>query len=921
MKKIPVIVILAFFAMCMKAQTMVATFEDGNNDQLTFDNGAWFDASLFSKAPGIYDNPDRNSLNTSAKCVGATNVANADWWGNFLVLKLASPIIITEQNRYLTFMAYRTIQPKEIRVGFNGNDEGSQIWFGKLGENSKWQSITIDLGASNMGKTLKTINFVLSCNWSEPRTGWGEASYYFDNFSFSSANIDLSTTYQTVEEFGASDCFYSDFIGKYWNDDVKQDVTKKLFSQQFDANGNPEGIGLSNWRVNVGGGSANLGDASKVPEKERRTECYLSPDGSYDWTRSAGQQYFMQRAKDFGCSDFTLFSSSIPYYFTKNGNVYAEAGETGCNLKDDNFDDFAEFLATVGTHFADAGYNIKYISPLNEPQYDWTAGAEGSPWQNANIAHIAREINTSLQNRHSNIKILLAEAGSWDCSYTGSGRANNQITDFFDSASTDYIGNLPSLEKAYGAHSYWTHSTNYNITNSRSKSWDVAKRYGIKTFQTEWSLLGDAPSTDTGFPASYDAATYMDLAMFMAKLIQCDLTVTNVSSWSYWTAFGAEQYGSKSRYYMIRLIPRDGDYGDMQYSGKAVASKNLWVLGNYSFFIRPNYKRIAMSGASEMNGLLGSSYVSPDSSRIVSVYVNTAKTITSRTVSFNGLNGKKPLTVHKYITDVTHNLALVPSQSGDYTGAAITFPARSVVTVVYDLAGPATVLDEDTSFSNPTVSSEVPLVEFNRTLDASWNALCVPFSLTGSQISDVFGAGTTVAHFTGFDGNNINFSTSNQNINANEPVLVKVTNASGCYNIANPTVSAATLPSNTLTITNGGESMSFVGVYEPIENVYTQYGNTSDLYIIADNKLLKADGTSAVSLKGFSAFFRDTNPSQTKTTVLIDGVASSISSVTVDKAISGDVYDLSGRLLNRKASLDNLRKGVYIINGKKILIK
>lgn len=911
----------AMVTITMRAQTTIATFENGDDDMMTVDTTAWYEAKLFSAAPGVYDNPQRNGVNTSRRCAGARNVPDADWWGNFMVLKMKTPVTITEDNRYLTFMAYRSAQPKEMRIGLNGNDEGSQVWFGRLDNDSTWQTVTVDLGANNMGKTMKSINIVLSCNWSDPRTGWGEADYYFDNFALSSAYVDAAKTYQTIDEFGASDCFYSDFIGKYWTDEIKEDVTQKLFSQLMDSNGNPLGIGLSNWRVNIAAGSAQLGDASKVPEKERRMECYLNADGTYDWTRCAGQQYFMQRAKSMGCEDFTMFSSSIPYYYAKNGNVYAESGTTGCNLKDDKYDAFADYLATIGEHYVGEGYHVRYISPLNEPQYDWTAGAEGSPWENPNIAHVARALNTALQNRKSDIRILLSEAGSWDCSYGGSGRATNQIADFFDSASADYIGNLPSLEKAYSAHSYWTHSTNSNIINSRTKAWQAANNYGIKTYQTEWSLLGDAPTTDTGFPSSYDAASYMDLAMFMAKLIQSDLTIANVSSWSYWTAFGAEQYGAKSRYYLIRLIPRDGDYGEMQYSGKAVASKNLWVLGNYSLFIRPGYKRIALGGASEMNGLLGSSYISPDRERIVSVYVNTASTMTSRTVSLSGLTDRKPLTVHKYVTDVTHNLALVPSQSGAYKGDRITFPARSVVTVVYDLAGPSTVMDEDCAYNAPEKTVAAPLVELRRTLDTSWNALCLPVSLTAEQVTSVFGEGAVVAHYTGFNGGDIQFSTANQCINANEPVIIKLTKAADSFYMQNVSISASTLPDNTVTYSNNGESVSLKGIYQPISNLYVSRGGTNDVYGFIEDKLLKADATSNISCKGFNAFISVENPTATKTTVTVDGVATAIKAIKTDVNISGDVYDLSGRLVGRNGSLNALRKGIYIVNGKKVIVR
>ena len=48
------------------------------------------------------------------------------------------------------------------------------------------------------------------------------------------------------------------------------------------------------WRVNVGGGSSEQGDASGIPDKyERRVECFLNQDGSYNWSKQAGQQYFI----------------------------------------------------------------------------------------------------------------------------------------------------------------------------------------------------------------------------------------------------------------------------------------------------------------------------------------------------------------------------------------------------------------------------------------------------------------------------------------------------------------------------------------------------------------------------------------------------------------------------------------------------
>jgi hypothetical protein len=322
-----------------------------------------------------------------------------------------------------------------------------------------------------------------------------------------------------------------------------------------------------------------------------------------------------------------------------------------------------------------------------------------------------------------------------------------------------------------------------------------------------------------------------------------------------------------------------------------------------------------------MNGLLGSSYISPDRERIVSVYVNTASTMTSRTVSLSGLTDRKPLTVHKYVTDVTHNLALVPSQSGAYKGDRITFPARSVVTVVYDLAGPSTVMDEDCAYNAPEKTVAAPLVELRRTLDTSWNALCLPVSLTAEQVTSVFGEGAVVAHYTGFNGGDIQFSTANQCINANEPVIIKLTKAADSFYMQNVSISASTLPDNTVTYSNNGESVSLKGIYQPISNLYVSRGGTNDVYGFIEDKLLKADATSNISCKGFNAFISVENPTATKTTVTVDGVATAIKAIKTDVNISGDVYDLSGRLVGRNGSLNALRKGIYIVNGKKVIVR
>lgn len=47
---------------------------------------------------------------------------------------------------------------------------------------------------------------------------------------------------------------------------VQAQMAKWLFSGGFDSAGNPVGIGLSAWRFNIGGGTAEQGDSSGIDQ-------------------------------------------------------------------------------------------------------------------------------------------------------------------------------------------------------------------------------------------------------------------------------------------------------------------------------------------------------------------------------------------------------------------------------------------------------------------------------------------------------------------------------------------------------------------------------------------------------------------------------------------------------------------------------
>ena len=146
------------------------------------------------------------------------------------------------------------------------------------------------------------------------------AAFFSNNNLWPQTNVIVNptVTYQTIHGFGASDAWNADFVGKYWNNSVKSDIAKKLFSKNFLGNGNPEGIGLSRWRFNIGAGSAEQGTASNIEMAERRAECFLNEDGSYNWNKQSGQQWFLTQAKTYGVENLVAFVNSPPRFFTKN---------------------------------------------------------------------------------------------------------------------------------------------------------------------------------------------------------------------------------------------------------------------------------------------------------------------------------------------------------------------------------------------------------------------------------------------------------------------------------------------------------------------------------------------------------------------------------------------------------------------------
>jgi len=388
---------------------------------------------------------------------------------------------------------------------------------------------------------------------------------------------------QHIRHFGASDAWSMQFIG-LWPDKQQEQIADWLFSTENDATGKPKGIGLSIWRFNLGAGSEEQGNAAQI-QRGTRTECLLKADGTYDWSKQAGQRHFLQLAKRRGVPYFLAFCNSAPVYYTQNGLATNTGRGATINLKDDCYGKFGEFIATAlkGIEERD-GIHFDYISPVNEPDGHWNwlgPKQEGSPANNREVAHVAKEVSRALVRQKINTQILVNESSDYRCllgTHMAGWQRGNEISAFFTKDSTKtYLGNIRQLPRLIGGHSYWTNTPIPYMRDIRMKLREACRQQGISFWQTETCIMSN--DEEIGGGGNYDFS--MKTALYVARIIHHDLVYANAESWSWWRAAGGNYRDG-----LIRIYSQDG-----WKSGWAVDSKLLWALGNYSRFVRPGAQR------------------------------------------------------------------------------------------------------------------------------------------------------------------------------------------------------------------------------------------------------------------------------------------------------------------------------------------
>lgn len=474
--------------------------------------------------------------------------------------------------------------------------------------------------------------------------------------------VNPELTFQTIYNFGASDAWSCQFVGN-WPEAPKNKIADLLFSLEMNEDGSPRGIGLSCWRFNIGAGSADMEDKTGIDDPWRRAECFLQPDGTYNWQKQSGQRWFLQAAKKRGVETFIGFVNSPPVSLTKNGKAFSSGGSS-MNLTKENLPEFSRFLVEVTKNISEKeGVLFDYISPVNEPQWDWKGGQEGSPWRNDEIAQLCRILGPDLNNAGLATQIEIPEAGQLNHFYE---KANDvergfQVKEFFSPAAENYVGDVPNMAHKIAGHSYFTTTNDKVLKEVREKVKNEINNVDptLEFWMSEFCILGD----NDGFKGN-GRDLGMETALFVANVIYADLTVANTSAWHWWLAVSPYDF-------------KDGlVYIDKSETGSPVYdSKLLWGLGNFSRFIRPRAQRIFAESDEENN--IKTAAFKNSNGEVVLVIINQSEM--PKVIQLHG-NNIQTETGKVYETSATKSLHLV---TGIAVGKNFTVSERSISTVVF----------------------------------------------------------------------------------------------------------------------------------------------------------------------------------------------------------------------------------------------
>lgn len=278
------------------------------------------------------------------------------------------------------------------------------------------------------------------------------------------------------------------------------------------------------------------------------------------------------------------------------------------------------------------------------------------------------------------------------------------------------------------------------------------------------------------------------------------------------------------------------------------------------------------------------------------------------------------------LTSADNNYTCTDPNNGVWVGSAkeVVFTNSSqaratkiIVTVEVPKAKNYTL--DETKTDNVIETYENANVTLQRTLEAShWNSFCVPFALDKDQVTQYFGEGTQLRTYEGRCENNIVYFATVDNIEAGKPYIMKPGNAV----VKNPTFEGVSMVATGLDENGNPQAVGDASTVQMkgIYNHVTLVQDKTNIYIGAGNKFYYPADAEACQMNGLRAYFIVPEGTDIKKLrANLDGATTSLGEIFDTEESNTPVYNLQGQCVGN--SLSTLKSGIYVQNGKKVVVK
>lgn len=289
------------------------------------------------------------------------------------------------------------------------------------------------------------------------------------------------------------------------------------------------------------------------------------------------------------------------------------------------------------------------------------------------------------------------------------------------------------------------------------------------------------------------------------------------------------------------------------------------------------------------------------------------------------VKGDKPINNLKYngkdgafTTDTKYDLCWVGSAKDVvFTNTDQARATKIIVTVEVPKAKNYTL--DETKTVNVIETYENANVTLQRTLSKDyWNTFCVPFALDKDQVTQYFGEGTQLRTYEGRCENNIVYFATVDNIEAGKPYIMKPGNAV----VKNPTFEGVSMVATGLDENGNPQAVGDASTVQMkgIYNHVTLVQDKTNIYIGAGNKFYYPADAEACQMNGLRAYFIVPEGTDIKKLrANLDGATTSLGEIFDTEESNTPVYNLQGQCVGN--SLSTLKSGIYVQNGKKVVVK